>query len=146
MTVAVRQLGIADALLLEELLDVVEPGWADARAPGSSGPIAFSADPSTFVFGAYADQEPAGWVWGVHVRRPDGRTMTYVHELGVVDAYRRRGIATMLMEAAIGEARSHRSHKLWLVTRERNEAAQTLYAGLGGDTSDGLGLVYRWDL
>lgn len=146
MSIAIRQLGLADGLMVEELLDVVEPGWADALQPGATASTAFLADAHTFMFGAYVDHDPVGWVWGVHVRRPDGRIMTYVHELDVVEAHRRKSIASLLMQAAIEEARQNGSHKLWLVTRRTNEAGNGLYVSLDGVTEEQGNQVYIWDL
>lgn len=132
--------------MVEELLDVVTPGWVDAAAPGASGALAFVADSRTFMFGAYVDNEPAGWLWGGHVRRPDGRTLSYVHEVDVVPDFRRRGLATSLIEAAIGLARREGSHRLWLVTRGTNTGAQALYEATGAARDDRGDIVYQWDL
>ncbi len=142
---AIRELGLADQMMVEELLGAVEPGWKDSLAPGASGATAFLADPKSFMFGAYVNNEPAGWLWGVHVRRPDGRVMTYVHELDVVEHHRRRGIGSTLMEAAVGAARREQSHRLWLVTRQHNEAGNSLYQSLGAQ-QDTPSNIYKWDL
>lgn len=133
--------------MLEELLDTCAPGWSDALAPGASGPVAFMADSKTFVFGAYVDNVPVGWLWGAQFPRPDGRTMSYVHQLDVIEAHRRKGIASSLIEAAIGQARSAGVDRLWLTTRRTNLPARTLYEGLGGQPASEEGdVVFRWTL
>jgi len=144
MPLAVRLLGIADADALVELQNAVAPGWVDALAPGASGPIAFVADGDAFVFGAYVGDAAVGWLWGVHARRPDGRTMTYVHQIDVVEAKRRQGIATLMLEAALGLARQRGSHKLWLMTRSANEGGNGLYSSLVGDHESMR--TWTWDL
>lgn len=133
--------------MVTELLDVCLPGWSDALAPGASGPLAFLADSATFALGGYVDNEPAGLLWGVHVRRPHGDHMTYVHELDVVPTHRRTGVATLLMEAAHGLARQRGSTELWLVTRASNGASIALYEQLGGTRTweDGASR-YVWQL
>ncbi|MEM7272872.1 MAG: GNAT family N-acetyltransferase [Actinomycetota bacterium] len=146
MTIAVRELGLADTMMVEELLDTCRPGWQDALAPGASGPTAFTADPRTFIFGAYDDQVPVGWVWGTHIRRPDGRLMSYVHQLDVVESHRRSGVATTLMEAAIDLARRDGSGRLWLMTQEENAGARSLYESLGAADDGGASILYRWPL
>lgn len=133
MAVSIRELGLRDQIMVTELLDVCLPGWSDALAPAASGPLAFLADSMTFALGGYVDNEPAGLAWGAHVRRPHGDYMTYVHELDVVAAYRRQGVATLLIEAALGLARQRGSSELWLVTRASNEASIALYEQLGAE-------------
>lgn len=133
MSVAVRELGLQDQIMLEELLDACLPGWSDALQPGATGPLAFIADTSTFAVGGYVDNDPAGLLWGVHVRRPDGTTMTYVHELDIAPRFRRQGVATLLIQAALGLARQQGSVELWLVTRATNDNAIGLYEQLGGE-------------
>lgn len=147
MSISIRELGLADEAMVGELLDVIRPGWADALAPGASGPRAFVADTRTLAIGGYVDNEPAGLVWGVHVRRPNGALMTYLHEVDVVEAHRRRGLATMLLEAAIGAARRAGSTRLWLITELDNEPAGALYRATGAEVlNDGQQRVYRWEL
>ncbi len=147
MSVSIRELGLADEAMVGELLDVMKPGWVDGLAPGASGPRAFVADTRSLMIGAYVDNEAAGWVWGSHIRRPTGQTMTYLHELDVVQPHRRRGLATMLVEAAIGAARRAGSDRLWLVTEADNDAANGLYRSLGAEAlHDGAQRVYRWRL
>ncbi len=151
MSLAIRELGLADKMLVEELLDTFSPDWRDALAPGASGAIAFLADGDSFMFGAYegsVDQgrDPVGWLWGAHMRRPDGRVMTYVHQLAVHEDHRRRGAASLLMEQALMAARQRSAHKLWLVTRQANEASNPLYQSLGADFEPGGSQLYTWDL
>ncbi len=145
MSIAVRELGIADTAMLEELLDAIEPGWSDGLAPGANGPTAFITEPRTFVFGGYVDNEPAGWLWGLHMRRPDGRTTTHVHQIDVVAEYRRRGVAQALVEAALALAERTGSYRMWLTTDQANEPAKALYekAGARRRTEQGE-IVYSW--
>lgn len=146
MSVSIRELSIKDQLMLEELLDVMQPGWHDGLGPGASGPMAFIADGHTFALGAYVDQLPAGWAWGQHLRRPDGRSMTYVHQIEVVEDHRRRGIATSLLSAVEMLARSNSSHKMWLYTNADNRVGRALYASTGATETEIGEFVQIWDL
>ncbi len=147
MSISVRELGLADEAAVIEVLDAVTPGWVDALAPGASGPRAFVADGRSLALAGYVDDRPAGWLWGTHIRRPDGARMTYVHELEVVDWARRRGLASMLVEAAVGAARRAGSTRLWLVAETGNEPADRLYRSLGSTSaSDTDHRIHRWDL
>lgn len=144
MSIAIRELGLADRAMVEELLDRFTPGWSDAMAPTASGVTAFVADPHAFMLGAYVDHDVAGWLWGTHFRRPNGEVTTYVDELEVAEPHRRRGIATLLMQAAFESSRAAGATALFLVTRERNEIAQQLYRELDGDEETFR--RYVWDL
>ncbi len=133
--------------MLEELLDACGPGWSDHLAPEASGPLAFIADSRSFVFGAYIDNEPVGWVWGAHMWRPDGRRMSYVHEIDVVEAHRRKGVGSSLVEAAVGLARRNGSHRLWLITGVDNDSAHAFYDANGATRlSDAGEIGYTWRL
>lgn len=133
MSIAIRQLGLADKMMLEELLDACGPGWSDHLAPGASGPLAFIAEPRSFIFGAYSDNDPVGWLWGANMWRPDGRTMSYVHEIDVIAEYRRKGVATSLIEAALAMAKRNGSHAMFLITGADNEEANALYRATGAE-------------
>lgn len=146
MALAIRELGPADEPALRTLMDAVIPGWADLLAPGASGPTAFLADGESAVVAAYDDAEPVGWAWGVRIRYPNGRLVTYVHQLDVVESHRRRGVATKLIEASKTIARRRGCSKFWLSTGGHNEVAQALYGHLGGDRKPLGDVNYWWDL
>lgn len=145
MTIAIRELGLGDEIALRALMDAVVPGWTDHLAPGASGPLAFLADGDSTVVAAY-DDEPVGWAWSVRIRYPNGRLVTYVHELDVVESHRRRGIATMLMEASMTIARQRGCSRFWLSTGGHNEGAQALYDTLGGERKPLGDVNYWWEL
>lgn len=143
MALAIRELGLADEEALRQLMDAVMPDWSDQLAPEASGPMAFLADGDNTVVGAYDGDAPVGWAWGVRIRYPTGRIVTYLHQLDVVDSHRRRGIATMLVEASMSIAKQRGCTRFWLSTGAHNEVAQALYDRLGGDRKP-LGDVNYW--
>lgn len=146
MTIAVREFGPADERALRDLMDAVVPGWVDQLAPVGSGPSTFLDDDDTFVLGAHDGGSPVGWAWGVRIRYPNGRLVAYLHELDVVETHRRRGIATMLVDAAMHVARSAGCSRFWLSTGGHNQIAQALYEHLGGDRKPQGDVNYWWDL
>ena len=146
MAIAIRELGLGDERSLRDLMDAVVPEWEDQLAPAASGPRAFLADGDTTVVGAYADDDPIGWAWSVRIRYPNGRLVTYLHELDVVAAHRRRGVATMLVEASMTIARQRGCSRFWLSTGGHNEIAQALYERLGGDRKPLGDVNYWWQL
>lgn len=146
MALAIRELGLGDESALRALMDAVVPGWADQLAPGASGPLAFLADGDSTVLAAYDDDQPVGWAWGVRIRYPNGRLVTYLHELVVVEAHRRRGIATMLIEASMTIARQRGCTKFWLSTGAHNDVAQAVYESMGGDRKPKGDVNYWWEI
>lgn len=146
MTVEVRELGPGDDPALVELFEAVLPDFTDLLAPSGSGPTEFLSEPTAFVVGAYVDDEPAGLAWGIGMRSPNGRVTTYLHQLDVREEYRRQGIATALIDAAMARARREGHTKFWLSTGAHNTAAQALYESLAGDRKALGDVNYWWDL
>lgn len=144
--VDVRELTDGDNGPLVDLFEAVLPGFTDLLGPDSSGPIEFLRDPASFLFGAYVDDDPAGLAWGVQMRYPNGRLVTYLHELDVRAEYRRRDIATALVRNATDLARQRGSTRFWLSTGGHNEIAQSLYASLDGVRKPMGDVNYWWEL
>ncbi len=89
--IEIRELRAGETERLVALFDAVLPGFT-ASLPGDvDGPGSFLHEPATFVLGAYFDETPVGLAWGLQMRSPSGRLTTYVHELDVREAWRRRG-------------------------------------------------------
>ncbi|MEM9652439.1 MAG: GNAT family N-acetyltransferase [Actinomycetota bacterium] len=146
MSIAIRELGLADSLLLGELLDTLTPDWTDHLAPGASGPTAFLAQSRSFAIGAYADSDPAGWVWGTAAHRPDGTLDCRLGDLAVLPEQRRRGIGTALLDAAIAHAGRQGCHHLLLVTEPDDPAGHALCNRAGGTRTANAPETYRWSL
>jgi ribosomal protein S18 acetylase RimI-like enzyme len=138
------QAGRSDALV--ELFEAVLPETATSMSAHPSGPEVFLEDPATFALGAYAAGAPVGLAWGLQMRSPSGRLTTYLHELDVRQAWRRRGVATALVEAAMALARRQRSTRFWLSTGGHNEPGQGLYESLGGERKPLGDVNYWWTL
>jgi GNAT superfamily N-acetyltransferase len=144
--ITIRELGAGDEQALVDLNDAVDPGWSDRHEPLAAGPADFLGDGASFAVGAYEGGAPAGWAWGVHIRRPNGWCMTYLHQLDVSEPYRRQGIATKLVQASMDIARSTGSSQLWLSTGAHNDVARALYDHLGGDRKPQGDVNYWWNL
>jgi hypothetical protein len=56
---------------------------ADRRYARSSGALAFVATEGP---------ELVGWCWGYHLRRPDGFSVLYLHDVEVDEPYRLQGV------------------------------------------------------
>jgi ribosomal protein S18 acetylase RimI-like enzyme len=78
----------------------------------------------TVVGYVYAAIEPQSWK---ELRDECG----FIHDVAVVEAGRRTGVATALIEAAIQWLRERGMPRVVLGTAERNQGAQRLFASLG---------------
>ena len=113
----VRRLGPGDE-------DVVRH-FADAEPQ-----TALLASEDSIFFAAFDGETPVGFAFGYDLPRRHGApSILFVYELEVDEPYRRRGVATALM-TALREA--SRSPEAFVLTEPENEAANALYASLGG--------------
>ena len=70
------------------------------------------------------------------IDEPEASRTGYIWALGVNEAYRRRGIARALMEAAIEQLVNQGCTMCWTTTTADNWAAQPLYYALGFEVVD----------
>jgi ribosomal protein S18 acetylase RimI-like enzyme len=123
----VRRLGAGDE-------DVVRRLAEDGRPQ-----TALLADERTIFVAAFDGEEPVGFAFGYLLPRRHGEpSMLFVYELDVAEAYRRRGIATRLMEELFAQADGVEA---FVLTDHDNVAANATYAKLGGERSE----VVMWD-
>lgn len=92
----------------------------------------FLARPEHHLLLASAGDEPAGFVTGVEMTHPDKGTEMFLYELGVDEAFQRRGIGRALVEALAGIARERGCTGMWVLTDADNEAALATYRAAGG--------------
>jgi ribosomal protein S18 acetylase RimI-like enzyme len=115
--------------LLGHAVDRFRGGGDPQAYLDAGGAIAFVAvDPE-----AAPGSSPAalGWCWGYCLRRPDGLTMAYLHELEVAEGARRKGHGRALVRAFLDAAAARGATKAFLLTELDNVAACSLYESLG---------------
>jgi aminoglycoside 3-N-acetyltransferase I len=128
----VRRLGPGDEDLVRKLAEGVAH-------------TALLADEHTIFLAAFRGKQPIGFVYGYELLRMDGApSMLFIYELDVDEAYRRRGIATLLMTELEQIARSRGIAEGFVLTEPDNVAANTLYESLGGERSDAVLWDYRY--
>jgi ribosomal protein S18 acetylase RimI-like enzyme len=104
---------------------------------------ALLADPKVIFLVAFDGDAPVGFVFGYELARRHGDPeMLFVYELGVDETHRRRGIATRLMNELLGIAEEDGVTDAFVLTEPGNEAANALYAKLGGRLSSVH--MYEW--
>jgi ribosomal protein S18 acetylase RimI-like enzyme len=126
--VDVRRLGPGDEAVLAELAERDKGGSAGA------GELAgMLARDDRVVVAAFESGRAVGWAYGYVLERPDADPpMLLLYEIGVDEAFRRRGAAAGLVGALRAFARERGLSKMWVLTDAANEAAMALYASTGG--------------
>ena len=76
---------------------------------------------------------PAGFVTGIEIAHPDKGVEMMLYELGVDDAYRRRGIGRALVEELEALARETGCAGMWVPVEHGNDMAIALYRACGAD-------------
>jgi len=92
---------------------------------------------------AYVDGDPVGFVSGVELTHPDKGTEMFLYELGVDEAYRRRGLGRALVAALATRAGERGCYGMWVLTEADNAAALGLYRSAGA-TDRGASLMLDW--
>jgi ribosomal protein S18 acetylase RimI-like enzyme len=101
------------------------------------------ADPATIFLAAFDEQEPVGFAFGYVLDRRHGEArMLFVYELDVNETHRRRGIATALMRELFRLGDEAGAGERFVLTEPGNDAANALYASLGGRPSTAV--VFEW--
>jgi len=134
--VIIRKLGVGDECFVADAIRY----WG--READADKPIAFLADPAVIAIGAFTADTLIGFVYGYVQTRPDDRPMAQLYSLDVWPGFRRRGIASRIVQAfrhAAGEV-----SKVWLITATDNQAANALYEALGGEKQQIAENVYYW--
>lgn len=100
---------------------------------------ALLADERTVFIAAFDGERPIGFAFGYLLPRRHGEpSMLFVYELGVDEPYRRRGLATQLMRELFAHGGGAEA---FVLTEPENDAANAVYAKLGGKRSE----VAMWD-
>ncbi len=133
----VRRLDASDLSVIEES-DVFDNDVVPAEAR------AFLDDANHEIVGALQDGRLIGFASGVVLLHPDKAPTLLVSEVGVDEAFQRRGVGARLTSALLEIARARGCKGVWLATEADNAPARALYRKLGARETDGI-VVYDWD-
>lgn len=125
MTVQVRLVGPADAVLLDRVADDVFDG--DIRRDLLA---AYLADPAHAMAVALADGVVVGQARAILNRQPDAPTALFLDNLGVAPGWKRRGIATRLVRALMEWGRERGCAEIWVPVEADNAEATGFYRSL----------------
>ncbi|MEM8695532.1 MAG: GNAT family N-acetyltransferase [Pseudomonadota bacterium] len=116
-------------LIVEEnasLLDTVEKGVFEAPVRADFLSVCL-ANPQQFLIVAEADGRVIGKALSYIFHFPDKPSEIYVEEIDVAKAWRRKGVASALMDAVGAEGRARGIAEYWLITEKDNDGARALY-------------------
>lgn len=92
----------------------------------------FLDHPDHHLFAAIADACMIGFISAVSYLHPDKPLEYWLNEVGVADAWQRRGIGRQLMRHALDHGWMLGCETAWVLTNSANRAARGLYAACGG--------------
>ena len=133
----VRVLGPGDASVMRELLDCFGEAFADRDSYCGAQPDDGYLDEllsgeSFFALVAIVDDRVVGGLAGYELRKfEQPRSELYIYDLAVLAPYRRRGIATALIERARGVGLERGAWVLYVQADLGDEPAIALYSKWG---------------
>jgi GNAT superfamily N-acetyltransferase len=93
----------------------------------------YLASPDNALFLAFIDAVAVGFATAHRLQRFDRRKAeVLLYEIGVDEAWQRRGAARALIQAVLDWGRQTGADTLWVLTEDDNAAAMALYAATGG--------------
>jgi ribosomal protein S18 acetylase RimI-like enzyme len=137
--ITIRKLGPPD---LAALLAVPDGIFDRPILPDQAAAVLHAQDHD--LVAALAEDTIVGFASGAVLLHPDKPPAYFVAEVGVDDAFQRRGIATRIMATLIEIARARGCIGVWLATEDANGPARALYRKLGARETTGV-VVYDWD-
>lgn len=143
--VDVRRAGWGDLAAIHALLaaDANEQGRSRAAAVlGFDDALArfdFLRSNSFWLLIAFYQGKPAGWLSAARIPKGDARaSFIFVDELWVLQACRRKGLATALLNEITSIARENGAHGIRLIAMPDNEAALAFYRRAGFNLEDSV--------
>ncbi len=125
--IEIRLLGADDASVLDRVADEVFDHAIDPRWSAE-----FFADPRHHLVVALDGDLVVGMATGFHYVHPDKPPQLWINEVGVSPAWRRRGVATALLERVLELADELECTDVWLLTERENLPARALYESMSG--------------
>ncbi|WP_156724647.1 GNAT family N-acetyltransferase [Streptomyces apocyni] len=135
----IRRAQTTDELLAAtHLFDTpVRPEWAQRFLDAAGHHLLLAYDGEGDGEGA----TPVGFVSGIELVHPDKGTEMCLYELGVDEAFRRRGIGRALVATLEGLARERGCYDMWVGVEPDNEAALATYRSAGGKDDAAFAMV-----
>ncbi len=130
---AILRLAEVNHALAMQLGTLFDEGVAwDARQGRS-----FLEDPNTCFLVAFWDQRPCGFVTAYRLPRFDQQQAeVLLYEIGVDEDYRKRGIATALIDETKRWAAEVGAEEVWVLTNRSNLPAMAMFRSTSGEEDE----------
>ena len=104
----------------------------------------FLSDPKNWIYACLLKGRIIGFAYCYELNRLDRRgNMLYIHEVGVLEAYQRKGIGFQIMNDMKNICKKKGICRMFLFTQKQNMAACKLYEKMGGEKSNEVdGVTY----
>ena len=106
----------------------------------------FLACKSNYLVVGYEGSTPVGFALGYKLPRVDGKkAMMYLHELGVVECRRGKGIGTRLVDEMVKICKSEGFMEMFVISGWKNLPAVKVYEATGGRPIKDSDVVFCYD-
>ena len=107
----------------------------------------FINDNNAYGFIAKENNNIVGFAYAYTLLRPDGKTMFYLHSIGMLPTYQNNGYGTKLMQFIKDYSISLGCSEMFVLTDKGNPTACHVYEKLGGknDYEDEICYVYDFE-
>ena len=102
---------------------------------------------NTYGFIAKDNNKVAGFAYGYNLERPDGKSMFYLHSIGMLPNYQNNGYGSNLLSYIKEYSKNLGCKEMFVITDKGNPRACHVYEKLGGinDYEDEVVYVYDYE-
>ena len=107
----------------------------------------FLNDDNAYGFIAKDNNKVVGFAYGYNLTRPDGKTMFYLHSIGMLPNYQNNGYGSKLLSYIKEYSKKLGCKEMFVITDKGNPRACHVYEKLGGinDYEDEVVYVYDYE-
>ena len=106
----------------------------------------FFKDPKNVLLVSYTNEQLSGFLWAYILDSPDSPyPKMLLYSIDVLEEFRRRGIAGMLIQDLKEIALRCRCREIFVPTRKSNAAAIALYSGTHGKVENDDDVIFIYD-
>ena len=107
----------------------------------------FLDDDNAYGFIAKDNNKVVGFAYGYNLTRPDGKTMFYLHSIGMLPNYQNNGHGSKLLSYIKEYSKKLGCKEMFVITDKGNPRACHVYEKLGGinDYEDEVVYVYDYE-
>lgn len=137
----VRRLEAVDASWARLLNELFDAGTVWDAGEGRR----FLADPANLLVVAFCDDMPCGFATAYRLQRVDRRRAeVLLYEIGVDEAYQRRGIGAALVEEVRRWAADVGADEVWVLAEADDVQAQAFYRAIGGHADEQGAMMFTF--